>query len=321
MDRVLAAQWHPVARSQDVGDVAPARLLGRDLVLWRGGSSLSVWPDLCLHRGTRLSLGSVRGGRLVCAYHGWAYEPGGRCVEIPAHPDQPIPPRACTTPYACCEKGGLVWVRLSEQGDEEPAGLTAWSDPAYRTLLCGPYPFRASAPRVVENFLDVAHFPFVHEGLLGSSERPEIAPYQVEIGEQGLTVRNLRVFQPDPDGTGRPAEVTYTYRVERPLTAWLSKDDRFLLYLGVCPVDERESIAFMVISMNYAHDLPEDELRAFQDRIVTQDRPIVESQRPELLPLDLAEELHLRSDQTAIAYRRWLRSMGVGYGTCSSPTR
>ena len=52
-----------------------------------------------------------------------------------------------------------------------------------------------------------------------------------------------------------------------------------------------------------------------QDKIVGQDRPIVESQRPELLPLDLQAELHLRSDRTAIAYRKWLTDLGLTFGT------
>jgi len=39
------------------------------------------------------------------------------------------------------------------------------------------------------------------------------------------------------------------------------------------------------------------------------------SQRPELLPLDLQAELHLRSDRTAVAYRKWLRSLGLTFGT------
>ena len=38
--------------------------------------------------------------------------------------------------------------------------------------------------------------------------------------------------------------------------------------------------------------------------IALQDVPIVESQRPDLLPLDLQAELHLRSDRTASAYRK-----------------
>ena len=36
---------------------------------------------------------------------------------------------------------------------------------------------------------------------------------------------------------------------------------------------------------------------------------------PKMLPLDLQAELHLRSDRTAIAYRQWLRRLGLKYGT------
>ena len=36
---------------------------------------------------------------------------------------------------------------------------------------------------------------------------------------------------------------------------------------------------------------------------------------PERIPLDLREELHVRSDRLAVAYRRWLKELGVTYGT------
>jgi hypothetical protein len=41
--------------------------------------------------------------------------------------------------------------------------------------------------------------------------------------------------------------------------------------------------------------------------------PAHQSQRPELLPQQA--ELHLRSDRAAIAYRRWLRQLGLTFGT------
>jgi phenylpropionate dioxygenase-like ring-hydroxylating dioxygenase large terminal subunit len=82
----------------------------------------------------------------------------------------------------------------------------------------------------------------------------------------------------------------------------------------VTPVDDRMSLAWVILSMNYAADLPETELRSFQDLVSSQDKAIVESQRPELLPLDLQSELHLRSDKIAIAYRRWLKEIGMRYG-------
>ena len=45
-----------------------------------------------------------------------------------------------------------------------------------------------------------------------------------------------------------------------------------------------------------------------------QDKPIIESQRPHPLPLDLKEELHVRSDKYCVAYRRWLKELGVTWG-------
>ena len=55
----------------------------------------------------------------------------------------------------------------------------------------------------------------------------------------------------------------------------------------------------------------DEEIRQWQNSVTFQDVPIVESQRPELLPLDLQAELHLKSDRLAVAYRRWLRELGV----------
>ena len=70
-------------------------------------------------------------------------------------------------------------------------------------MLCGPYPVNASGPRIVENFLDVGHFPFVHENILGTRERPEIEDYEAEILPEGVEARSVRLYQPDPYGTGR----------------------------------------------------------------------------------------------------------------------
>jgi phenylpropionate dioxygenase-like ring-hydroxylating dioxygenase large terminal subunit len=67
--------------------------------------------------------------------------------------------------------------------------------------------------------------------------------------------------------------------------------------------------------MNYAHDVPEEDIRGFQDKVFAQDIPVIESQRPELLPLDLQAELHLRADRTSIAYRQWLTKLGLTFGT------
>jgi phenylpropionate dioxygenase-like ring-hydroxylating dioxygenase large terminal subunit len=318
-DPVLLHDWHPVARSGDLaeGEVRSVRLLGEDVVLWRSGGQALAWQDLCLHRGTRLSKGWVEGEQLVCPYHGWHYSTAGRCAYIPAHPDQTPPTKAVVKTYQVCEQYELIWVALASPAQAVPP-FPEWSKPEYRKLLGGPYHVRASGPRLVENFLDVAHFPFVHEGTLGVRGHPEIADYEAEIGPEGVVARDVRIYQPDPYGTGQGDTVAYTYKALRPLTAYLLKESAgpsLSILLMVTPHEAVESTAWMWIAMNYGHEIPAAELIAWQDGIFAQDQPIVESQRPELLPLDLQAELHLRSDRTAIAYRKWLNQLGLTFGT------
>src|SRR5438309_4372798 len=317
-DPVLLDDWHVVAYEADLPEGQPvgARLLDEDLVLWRVGEDVHVWRDLCVHRGARLSLGSVQDGTLTCPYHGWTYGGDGRCVRFPAHPGQRPPATACVTVYQVRRRYGWVWVSLGRP-PHDVADFEQWEDASFRKVHCGPYQVEASGPRLVENFLDVAHFPYVHQGLLGDPAHPEVGDYTAEIGPDGVTARDISVWQPDPDGTGQGARVTYTYRVQRPLTASFTKTSggsRFAMYFTATPVTDRRSVLWMYVAMDYG-GLSDEQVRRFQEDILSQDIPVVESQRPELLPLDLQAELHLRSDRTSIAYRRWLRQLGVRTGT------
>jgi phenylpropionate dioxygenase-like ring-hydroxylating dioxygenase large terminal subunit len=325
-DPLLMNDWLAVAWSSSVpqGKLLPVRVLDRDLALWRGESGLHAWFDLCVHRGAKLSLGKVSKWKdadcVACPYHGWEYNVLGECVRIPANPDQPPPLRARVESFGVREKYGLIWVCLGTARGSQidvpsfPEGETA----GFRLVQAGPYQFHAQGPRIIENLLDVAHLPIAHAGMLGDSAHTEIGDYTVATTQQGIVAKDIPIWQPDPDGTGRPGKVNYAYWVERPLTARMTKiqgDERFAILGTVTPVDERTSLEWIVLALNYAHDVPDEELRRFQDAVTAQDIRIVNSQRPELLPLDLQTELHLRSDQLAIAYRRWLQQMSLRYGT------
>jgi phenylpropionate dioxygenase-like ring-hydroxylating dioxygenase large terminal subunit len=317
-DPVLLNDWHVVAYAPDLQEGKPmaVRLLDEDLVLWRVGERIHAWRDLCVHRGAKLSLGTVQNQTLRCPYHGWTYNEEGQCIRFPAHPEQKPPARACAKVYQARERYNWIWVAPGNPTHDIPA-FPQWDDTDFRKIHCGPYKFNASGPRAVENFLDVTHFPFVHQGYLGDPAYPEISDYTAEIGEDGVTAKDITVWQPDPDGSGKGAWTTYTYRVIRPLTAYFVKSSegpRFAMYFTVTPVSERETIAWTYVAMDYG-DTPEEQIREFEDAITWQDVPVVESQRPELLPLDLQAELHLRSDRTAVAYRKWLKQLGLTFGT------
>jgi phenylpropionate dioxygenase-like ring-hydroxylating dioxygenase large terminal subunit len=317
-DRLLIDDWHPVASLAQLAErrVVGTRLLGEDVVVWQAGDQPRVWQDLCVHRGTRLSLGRTDGCTLQCAYHGWLYDADGQCVRIPALPEVPPPRTAQVRTYRALERHGLVWASLGVPAHEPPA-FPEWHADGFRLLLCGPYEVAASGPRIVENFLDVALFAFVHEDILGTPDRPEIADHRAVITDQGVEATGVRVWQPDPYGTGQGDWVSYTYRALRPLSAYLLKESdgpRFSILLTITPHEPARSTAWMWMVMNYGHAIPDAELIAWQDRIFAQDRPILESQRPELLPLDLAAELNVRADRTAVMYRRWLRQLGLSFG-------
>ena len=179
-DPVLVDDWHPVASVEQLADGGPvaARLLGEDIVLWRSGDELLAWRDLCVHRGTRLSLGRiVDGSRLECAYHGWTYGSDGRCVHIPAHPEQAPPAKAQAATYRAALAYGVVWVTLGSGATAIPT-LRAAEDPAHSVLLAGPYRVARERPAHRSRTSSTsATFPFVHEGVLGDRLRPEIADY------------------------------------------------------------------------------------------------------------------------------------------------
>ena len=154
---------------------------------------------------------------------------------------------------------------------------------------------------------------------MGSTSHAEIPEYRTHRRSERLITDPITVFQPDPDGRGRGVNNTYVYEVLRPLTARFTKtddasDDVFTMLIHARPAAERRTSAYALLSRNYAHDTPDSVFTEFQDKIFAQDERILLSQRPEQLPLDLAAELHIKSDRLAIAYRQWLAELGVKVG-------
>ena len=321
-DPVLS-DWHPLAAAKHLaaGALQPAQLLGTELVLWRGVDGRPhAWLDRCAHRGTRLSIGRIEQGQLVCAYHGWRYADDGRCTEVPALPGFVPPQAACAKTFPVVESHGLLWASLGTPPGTPPHFPEAF-DPGLRAVVCGPYDVAASGPRVVENFLDMAHFAYVHEGILGERSRPQVRDYDVQpLAGGGLIATGCFAWQPRSNLVAeRGSEVEYSYRVTRPLTAILTKlpgeqnGFREAIALHVQPVGEELSRAWIVMAMT-ERDSTDESLRAFQDSIFLQDRPILENQTPRRLPLAPGAEVPVACDRMSQAYRRYLATEGVRYG-------
>lgn len=319
--RILSQYWHVVARSCDVTDKPlAARLLDQRLVLYRTAEGITVANDLCLHRGVPLSMGRMEGGELVCAYHGFRYDGGGRCVCIPAHPGAAIPPKLRLTTYPVIERFGLVWTCLAEN----PAGVfpevPEWDDPAYQRANAKPLDLEASAGRQLEGFMDVAHFAWVHHNTFGDRNNPFVPNYSVDRAEGGLHIeyRSTVGNYMRQDGSESEPEkgVLRVFECYLPFTARLTvhlpNDARLVILDSASPVSARKTRLFSCLLRNYDLDQPIEPFVDYNVRIFNEDRDIVQSQYPEDLPIDLLEEVHIRADKTSIAYRQELGKLGLG---------
>ena len=318
MNKLLLKDWYVICRKDEIEEnkILLKYVFDQEIIIWKKKERIMAWENLCIHRGSRLSLGSINNGILKCAYHGWEYNQDAQCVKIPSQPDIKIPKKACVKNYKVIEKMNMVWINLSKDTNDF-VNIKEFNESNFNHVASGPYIMNASAPRAIENFLDVAHFPFVHENHLGVKDKPMIDDYDVVSSNKGIHASNVKIFQPNPDGTNKSGEVIYDYHVHSPFVASLGKDvsknERFVLVFYVTPISETKSMIYTLTLMNFGK-LDDKIVRDYQDFITAQDVPIVESQRPELLPMDLQEELSIRSDKISIAYRRYLKKMNISFG-------
>jgi len=217
---------------------------------------------------------------------------------------------------------GHLWTTLGAP-EHEPFEIPECAEPDRRLAYCGSFGVHTSAPRAVENFLDMAHFPFVHQGYLGIEPYTEVKDYDVSVGgnPREVIARRCRFYQPISAAAAKQGmEVEYVYRVPHPYCSVLykscavdpSRNDVIAIFARPLSEEHISASLFMALIDEHSSDAG---LREFQQLIFGQDKPILENQRPRRLPLDPTAEISSRADRSSVAYRRWLAERGVRYGT------
>jgi len=313
---VLEQFWHPVLWSKELTDrPVSVKLLDQAIVLWRANGKVSAFYDLCIHRGSALSLGWVDCDRLVCPYHGWNYADDGRCVKIPSLPtDREIPAKARARAFHAQERHGLIWLCLDEPKQDIPQLPPEIDDPSF---VWGPYnsqgQWKANAARMIENLADFSHFPWVHAGILGDPEQAESPVIEFKEVPGGFQYEiDTPVNRLRPNSASKQL---YTVILPFMITIQRRQPDSTERHTNIylcAPVANNETKFYRLAGRNYRDTKSDEQLNAQHRKIFEQDKVIVESQRPWELPLDLAEELHLRGPDTpAVEYRRRLKQMGI----------
>ncbi|RVC43762.1 aromatic ring-hydroxylating dioxygenase subunit alpha, partial [Mesorhizobium sp. M4A.F.Ca.ET.090.04.2.1] len=220
-----------------------------------------------------------------------------------------------------CIRYGHVWSSLGDP--QKPLFAIPEADqPGRRLVDVGVVRVRCSPLRAVENFLDIAHFPFVHTDILGAEPHTEVQNYKVEIreDEDEVWATQVKFYQPQAAKSAEGGITTeYMYRVPAPTCSILYKTcpprpgewDVITLFVQPLAEDLCDVWPWMAL---FDDETPMTDLIHFQQTIFVQDRSILENQIPGLLPLDPGMEIPTRADLTSVAYRRWLKRHGYTYG-------
>jgi phenylpropionate dioxygenase-like ring-hydroxylating dioxygenase large terminal subunit len=239
-------------------------------------------------------------------------EAGGIRVWPAGDPDLTLP---------MLERYGFVWTSLG-QPPADVFPIPEYAETDRFNLSAGSIGVAVSAPRAIENFLDMGHFPYVHTDILGAEPHTEVKEYDVEVSDarDEILATRCRFWQPRAAlSASEGLEVEYVYRVPHPYCAVLYKtcptdeERRDVIAIFAQPTGEETIRAHLLLSMiDEVNTLAG--MRRFQQTIFGQDKPILENQYPKKLPLDPRAETPIRADKSAIAYRRWLSHKGVNYG-------
>jgi len=196
-ERVFGNSWVAVGLASQVrqpGDVLVVEVAVGSIIITRNKEGqLSGFYNVCRHRGAKIlddDCQEVRGARIRCPYHSWAYDLNGHCIGTPLFEDSDIPEDQRGVfdvggveqfdqddyplfPVHVDRWGFLIFVHLGEdpplletQLGELPERFAAYDLEAWIPALEKEFIFEANNKLVAENFMEYYHLPWVHPELI-----------------------------------------------------------------------------------------------------------------------------------------------------------
>ncbi len=171
MGELFRRFWVPVLLAREVpqpdGPPVRVRVMGEDLIAFRDtGNRVGLVEPRCPHRGANLFFGRNEDCGIRCAYHGWKFDVGGQCVEIPTMArDEGMRRRIRLTAYPTREWGDLIWAYMGppEHQPDLPEMDFALLPPSHRFVTKKLQ--QCNWAQSCEGALDTAHFSFLHTPL------------------------------------------------------------------------------------------------------------------------------------------------------------
>ncbi len=305
------AEWSEAVKDKPVR----AKLLGQNFVLFRDrAGKVNCLSDVCLHRGGALSGGKVHDDCVACPYHGWRYNAAGEVTLIPTRGEcGDIPKRARIDAYPTEERYGMIWVFLGDLPESERypiPPLPEYGDSGWRSISAD-YTWKASAARVVENGIDMAHASFVHP-MFGHPSSADQNFIEKEERHEWWATHTCVMHPPKfKDGVIRrfvrkdkqPTRVHpsyylpgYVVRLQvdvQPKWGWT-----IVMFDANTPVDEFTTKTFAIqLRTFFRYPMFDKGSKKRFMEIILQDAEIIENASPNWLPESLENELSVKEDK------------------------
>ncbi|MGI9329516.1 MAG: Rieske 2Fe-2S domain-containing protein [Gammaproteobacteria bacterium] len=293
--------WYAVLSSRELAETPVGKeRFGTRLVFWRDATGQPACAeDRCPHRGAALSLGQVNNGAIACPYHGFEFQPDGRCTRVPAEGrDWPIPEHFATRPRVVRESQDFIWLwRGPELPAEELPEVPVQPGVGGRAFSECVQVWPAHYSRCIEGVVDHSHLPYVHRKTLGRrmSKDPMTRVSVVDI-PGGFRVNLLQ-----DEGIRHHVDFTYP-------NIWTQNlSDRYGMSCAFAPINDRQTEVYCRVHHGLSSPLLRPLLQLwcrFSNYLVFhEDQEILDSQQPRSSD-DALEEKLVPSDGGVIAFRK-----------------
>lgn len=224
-------------------------------------------------------------------------------------------------PAEIAERYGLVWIAPRRPTGDEPE-LPEMADPRYTTgVVVRRTPVAAGV--LVDNFLDVSHFSYLHRETFGRVAPVTTQDLTVERGPHTIRVvhatdlhegTELREGAGSRHGPASPSWRVATYTVLAPYVVHLQMDfpalnERSAATLVCQPETSDATTVYVLVAAPADQPASLAEQLDLSTAVLDEDLSILELMAQPQLELSLHTELHTRADRASVEYRRLLSDL------------
>ena len=320
--RVPQDHWYPLLESRELRrQPLGLKRLGQRFVFWRtADGTAQAHADRCPHLGAALSGGTVCDDRLVCPFHGFAFDTAGACRLLPAAGrDATIPQGMSVARFELRERHGFVWLWWGAPRAAYPElpYFPEFDDGGWRSVT-SVVDWPVHYTRAIENQLDVAHLAFVHRTTIGRGGQTRVHGPHVEADADGIRIWTTNARD---DGTPAPGrEALAAEAATRPPSLhflfpglWrLTISASLKNVIAFVPINPTLTRYYLRLYHRHRNPLvarPFEWLMAASNRfILAQDRRVVVTQTP-ACSLDATDDRLVAADRAIVQFRRQLAAL------------